>query len=228
MFAGHETTAKTLTFALWELAKHRDVQDKLRAEINEAWEKVKAQGRSEFIGSDFDDMPYLTAVGKETLRIHAPTVEVARAAWSDDVVPLSKPIVGISGKLHRELVIPKGTLAVISIFGYNLNQTVWGADADQWRPERWFEATGEPESPVGAYGNLATFSGGVRTCIGWRFAVIEIHTFLVTLIRQFDFALPDNPPKIRRWRPGLILPVVEGEEHKGAQLPLKVTPLRNE
>ena len=55
-----------------------------------------------------------------------------------------------------------------------------------------------------------------------------MHTFLVTLIRQFEFALPDNSPKIRRLRPMLVIPLVEGEEHKGIQLPLKITPLGNE
>ena len=55
-----------------------------------------------------------------------------------------------------------------------------------------------------------------------------MHAFLVTLIRQFEFALPDDDPKIRRLRPVLVTPVVEGEEHKGIQLPLKITPLRNE
>ena len=53
-----------MTFALWELAKNRDVQDKLRAEVNEAWGKVKARGDSGFIANDFDSMPYLIAVGK--------------------------------------------------------------------------------------------------------------------------------------------------------------------
>ena len=50
---------------------------------------------------------------------------------------------------------------------------------------------------------------------------------MVTLIRQFDFALPDHLPKIGRRRTGLNIPVVEGEEHNGAQLPLKVTPIKN-
>jgi hypothetical protein len=55
-----------------------------------------------------------------------------------------------------------------------------------------------------------------------------MHTFLVTLIRQFKFALPDDGPKIKRQRLGLVTPVVEGEEHKGTQLQLKISPLRNE
>jgi hypothetical protein len=61
-------------------------------------------------------------------------------------------------------------------------------------------------------------------------SVIELHTFLVTLVRQFEFSLPDDTPKIKSWRLGLamMIPVVDGEEHKGARLPLKITPLKNE
>ena len=58
-------------------------------------------------------------------------------------------------------------------------------------------------------------------------SVIEMHTFLVTLIRQFEFALPDAAPPVKRWRPGFLIPIVEGEEHRGQQLPLKVTPLKD-
>jgi hypothetical protein len=53
-----------LTFALWELAKNRDAQDELRAEVIEAWGKVKERGDSEFVANDFDSMPYLVAVVK--------------------------------------------------------------------------------------------------------------------------------------------------------------------
>lgn len=59
-------------------------------------------------------------------------------------------------------------------------------------------------------------------------SVIEIHTFLVTLVRQFDFSLPDNGQEVKSVRPGALLPAVVGEEHKGPQMPLKVTALRDE
>jgi len=52
-----------------------------------------------------------------------------------------------------------------------------------------------------------------------------MHTFLVALIKQYDFSLPDNEPEIKMLRPSSALPVVVGEEHKGSQLPLKVTAL---
>ncbi|KAF9647031.1 cytochrome P450 [Thelephora ganbajun] len=173
--------------------------------------RVKARGDSEFAANDFDNMPYLVAVGKETLRIHPPVVEIPRVAWNDDIIPLSKPVLGVSGKVYAELAIPRRTMVVVSPLGHNLNPTIWGADAYEWRPERWLETAENPKTSVGVYGNL----------------VIGIHTFLVTLIRQFEFALPYNAPKVRRWRPGLVIPVIEGEEHKGTQLPLRITPLKN-
>ena len=59
-------------------------------------------------------------------------------------------------------------------------------------------------------------------------SVIEMHTFLVTLIRQFEFSLPEDGREIKKLRRTLVFLAVAGEEHKGPQLPLKVTPLGNE
>lgn len=55
-----------------------------------------------------------------------------------------------------------------------------------------------------------------------------MHTFLVTLIRQFDFSLPNNGQEMRKMRTLGIIPVVAGEEHKGPQMPLRVSILENE
>ena len=58
--------------------------------------------------------------------------------------------------------------------------------------------------------------------------VIELHTFSVLLIQQFDFSPPDNGQDVRTVQTGLLTPIVAGEEHKGPQLPVKVTALRDE
>jgi hypothetical protein len=66
-----------------------------------------------------------------------------------------------------------------------------------------------------------------RLFVCYRYSVIELHTFLVTLIRHFDFYLPNDGRELEKTRLGAISPVVVGEEHKGPQLPLKVTILGN-
>ena len=53
-----------MTLGLWELAKHRDFQGKLRAEINETLAKIKARGDADFTVNDFESMPYLVAFTK--------------------------------------------------------------------------------------------------------------------------------------------------------------------
>jgi len=58
-------------------------------------------------------------------------------------------------------------------------------------------------------------------------SLMEIQTFLVTLVRNFDIAQADHLPQIRRARPGMEVPMVLGEEHKGTQLPLKISAIRS-
>ena len=113
-------------------------------------------------------------------------MEIARLPIEDDVLPLTNPVVGTSGKVYTELPIPKGTPVTISAFGYNMctaltdsylavysykkscdrNKDVWGSDAYDFRPERWLETKEQVEFPVGVYGNLYghewSFDAGVE------------------------------------------------------------------
>jgi len=57
-----------LTFALWEFAKNPRIQERLRAEIVETLERIRARGDGDFGVEDFGSMPYLVAVGKVCLQ----------------------------------------------------------------------------------------------------------------------------------------------------------------
>lgn len=64
MLAGHETTASTVTFALYELAKHPDIQNELREEIKAARAEAERRGDSEFTIANLESMKLLNAVIK--------------------------------------------------------------------------------------------------------------------------------------------------------------------
>ena len=83
------------------------------------------------------------------------------------------------------------------------------------------------------FASLSNANGNQKliNCLcGPTVSVIEMHAFLATLIRQFDFSLPDGGQRMQGigTRPGILTPIVVGEEHKGPQMPIKVTALVNE
>ena len=56
---------------------------------------------------------------QEVLRVYPPATELVRVASKDDVLPLSKPVIGVSGKVYKELPIAAGTRVSIAVLGYN-------------------------------------------------------------------------------------------------------------
>lgn len=59
--AGHETTANTITWFLWELAKNPHFQEELRKEVLAIRHQMTARGDTELTIDDLDSMPYLQA-----------------------------------------------------------------------------------------------------------------------------------------------------------------------
>ena len=119
MLAGQETSSNTLSFALYELARQPHYQDRLRAEIRAMEHTVHERGGVTFTSSDFDSMPFLQAFVREVLRYHPAVPHNYRQAMKDDVLPLSKPIRTLSGKIINEIPIPKGTRLTLSVAAYN-------------------------------------------------------------------------------------------------------------
>jgi len=224
MQAGHETTANTMSFALFELSRRPDVQAKLRDEIFAMEQTVRARGDTEISGTDFDNMPYTIAVMKEIMRFHPVAYENSHDVLVDNVVlPLSKPITMKSGKVITELPIPKGMVIQVTIAGYNRHTDIFGEDAHIFRPERYLDGTVSTTIKIGVFGNAMSFGHGPRACIGWAFAVYEFQAFLVELIKNFEFSVdPSVAGKFRRTSSLVMIPTLSGEEHKGPQLPVTI------
>ena len=81
LVAGHETTSTAVTWILFALAKHQNVQDALRTELLAA-----KDGDTPSMESP-NALPYLDAVVRETMRVYAPVPNTIRKAMHDDVIP---------------------------------------------------------------------------------------------------------------------------------------------
>ncbi|KAL4893634.1 cytochrome P450 [Aspergillus ambiguus] len=182
--AGHETTASAFTWACYLLTLNPDVQERLRAEIRE---RIPS-GNHPITWSDLETLPLLNGVCQEVLRLY-PTVPVTlREAIRDTTV---------AGK-H----IPKGTRIILCPYAINRSPEFWGADGEQFKPERWIDTDKNGNSVVnhtgGASTNFAqiTFLHGQRSCIGKDFARAELRCVLAGVVGRFRFEMQDPKQEI--------------------------------
>jgi len=150
---------------------------------------------------------------------------MAREATQDDVIPLGSPIVAKSDEQVSSIHVRKGTPVDVAIGVYNRLPDIWGADANEFNPERFLNLDKSKRSNIGVFANLLTFSGGTRGCIGWRFAVLQMQIIIVALVENFQISLPPQTEKTRIYRKpiGMMIPTVEGR--RGAWMGLVVKSL---
>ncbi|KAK8048549.1 cytochrome P450 [Apiospora phragmitis] len=176
--AGHETTASAMTWAIYMLCLHPEVQSRLRQEIRENLPSMDSDS-STVSSLDIDHLPYLNAVCNETLRYYAPVPLTVREPMVDTVV---------MGE-H----VPKGTRVIICPWAINYSTELWGADAAVFNPERWLakDEHGNNKNKAASASNYAflTFLHGPRSCIGQAFSKAEFACLLAAWIGRFEFEL---------------------------------------
>ncbi|KAI0537722.1 cytochrome P450 [Xylaria digitata] len=173
MVAGSDTTSITLSAILYYLLRHPDCMRKLRSEI----EEFRAAGlvSDSFGFKETQQMPYLQAVIKETLRVHPATG-----------LPIER-VVPEGGATVCGRFFPAGTIVGINSWVAHRNTQVWGADADTFRPERWLISDEEQLAAMNR--QWIPFGMGSRTCIGRHISTLEISKLVPRIVHEFDFEL---------------------------------------
>ncbi|MEO1207367.1 MAG: cytochrome P450 [Pseudomonadota bacterium] len=160
--AGHETTAKALTWTLYLLARSPDWQHRVRDEI-----RTVTSGNP-IAPSHIDQLVVTTRVLKEAMRLYPPAPVIARAVENP-----------ITLGVHR---FDRGTQLIMPLFCIHRHRKYW-ADPDRFDPDRFL-----PENEMGRpRTQYMPFGAGPRICIGQSFAMIEAVTLLATFLRDFEF-----------------------------------------
>jgi cytochrome P450 len=160
--AGHETTAKALTWTLYLIARAPDWQERIAAEV------ASVAGTSPIAAAHLDRLLVTRMVLKEAMRLYPPAPVMTRLA-------------GETIALGPETV-PAGTLIVIPIYAVHRHRKLWD-DPDRFDPERF---TPEREAKY-LRTQFMPFGFGPRTCIGGTFAMMEATAILATLVRGARF-----------------------------------------
>ncbi|KAF7596208.1 hypothetical protein BBP40_002740 [Aspergillus hancockii] len=176
--AGQENPQLLLISILYLLAKHPEIQCNLRDEVERC-------GTADPCNIAISDLPYLTSVIYEGLRLLPPISQLINRKTSQDVV------------LGENIYIPKGTYVGYNCYSTNRDPAVWGPTADEFRPERWGSSNGEIAQKYRqrrARAEFVSFHGGSRACLGEKFALLEARVALFVLVNKFTWKLDPEWP----------------------------------
>lgn len=173
--AGHETTAKALTWALYLLARAPEWQDKVRDEV------LQVAGTSLIQAEHIAKLDITTRVLNEAMRLYPPAPALLRAP---------KVPVTLGGE-----TLPADTQILVPIYCIHRHRKLW-QDPDRFDPDRFApeKKTLIPRT------QFMPFGAGPRICIGSAFAMVEGITLLATLVRstRFDWDGRHKPEPISR------------------------------
>ncbi len=160
--AGHETTAKALTWTLYLLARAPDWQERLRAEV------ISVAGSDPIQGTHIESLEVTRRVIKEAMRLYPPAPFISR------YTPEGATLAGET--------LPPGTVIVMPVFAIHRHRKLWD-DPDRFDPDRFL-----PEAEARhVRTQFMPFGFGPRICIGASFAMLEATAILATLVRGARF-----------------------------------------
>ncbi|MEM8720131.1 MAG: cytochrome P450 [Cyanobacteria bacterium P01_G01_bin.39] len=177
LFAGHETTATALAWAFYWLTKLPEVKEKLLQEIDSLGKNPDPL--------EISRLTYLTAVCQETLRLY-PIVPIAMGR-------LAKQDIEIMGRKFKA-----GTTFVPCIYSTHHQEDLY-PNSQQFRPERFLERQYTPYE-------FLPFGGGVRLCLGYALAMLEMKLVIASIVSKYNLELADNKPIKPMRRGGTITP----------------------
>ena len=173
LIAGHDTTSTTLTYALWALGHHPDLQDRVAEEVGEL-------GDRPLTVSDVRSLPFTVQVIHEALRLCPPAAAIARLATRDTLVDGFR--------------VERGTNVLVGVYALHRDPALWDAP-ETFDPDRF----GTERSRGRDRWQFLPFGAGARSCIGDHYAMLEATLGLASLVRRrrvtsldpdFPLALP--------------------------------------
>ncbi|PIO75471.1 unspecific monooxygenase [Teladorsagia circumcincta] len=167
LLAGFDTTATSLAFVTYLLAKNPSVQTHLQEEIDQHCSRESINYET------LASLKYLDAVIKESLRMYP------LAAFAVSRRCMKSTTLG-------DVPLYEGDFVCADTLTLHFNREIWGDDADDFRPERWLE---QSERPTAAF---LSFGLGPRQCIGMRLALMEEKLVLAHLLQRYDIIATDD------------------------------------
>jgi len=174
--AGYETTANLLAWSLYYLSKNPNIKNKVLEELREA---NAPTDESVPTWSLVNNLPYMTQVLKETLRLHPALAGFGRQLINDEK--------------YKDLTLPAGTLFFSQSYSIQRDLRHYPcSNVDEFNPDHFLPEKIKSRHPYA----WVPFAAGLRNCIGMQFALVEARTVLAYLLPRFEF-IPTTEARLR-------------------------------
>ncbi|KAL0477051.1 Cyp4x1 [Acrasis kona] len=170
LVAGHETSATTLSWMLYELMLNKHVQDKMYEEVKTVLSGLKFD---ELTVDTYEKLTYTKCAVTETLRKHPPVSGVPKMTRTDTTI----------GKY----LVPKNTEIYLDVAQVQKNEKYW-PDAKTFKPERFDPESSEYHKVKSC--SFLPFSLGQRKCIGSKFSEIETAILIAYIVLNYEINNP--------------------------------------
>ena len=173
LIAGSDTTSNTSCALLFWVLTTPGVVEKLQAELDSSIGEGVPQYAS------VKDLPYLSNVIQETMRIHSTSsLGLPRLTpMKSPENPNPKPV-----EILGEVFQP-GTVLSVPAYTIHHSTAIWGPDANEFNPDRWDKLTEKQKN------SFIPFSYGPRSCVGRNVAEMEMTCIVGTVFRNYEFQL---------------------------------------
>ncbi|KAL4125618.1 hypothetical protein PRIC2_009200 [Phytophthora ramorum] len=179
LFAGRDSTSLTMTWYIIEMNRHPEALANVRRELTDKLPRLGLNDAETPSMEDIDELVYLEAAIRECIRLNPVAPVLQRTAAQDTT-------------LYDGTFVKAGTRVILPHYAMGRLETVWGPDAEQYKPERWIDPDTGKLVHASPY-KFAAFLAGPRMCLGMRFALAEMKLTLATVLSKFHIETVEDP-----------------------------------
>lgn len=178
MIAGRDTTSSALTWFLWLVTTHPEVEQAIREELESVLPEHECKEKHKLFNSEqLKGLPYLHGAICEALRLYPPVPFQHKEPLVPDTLPSGH-------KVHPKMKV------MFSLYAMGRMKYIWGKDAREFNPGRWITERGTIKYEP-SYKFLA-FNAGPRTCLGKEVAFTQMKAVAAAIIYNYNVRLVED------------------------------------
>ncbi|XP_052195165.1 alkane hydroxylase MAH1-like [Diospyros lotus] len=179
MIAGRDTTSSALTWFLWLVSTHPDVEAKIREELGAIIPKKEARKGKLFNVEEVNKLVYLHGALCESLRLYPPVPFQHKEPHQPDILPSGHHV-------NQKMKI------LFSLYAMGRMKFIWGEDCLEFKPERWISEKGTIKHQP-SY-KFLSFNAGPRTCLGKEVAFTQMKVVAAAIIHNYNVQVVKGHP----------------------------------